>query len=67
MYPYQLDQIVALARKQPDLQIMINYCASPINRDTAGMHGGAYPWRNSAPNWHRDKGLQCGGLRFGPD
>lgn len=43
MYPYQLDQIVALARKQPDLQIMINYCASPIDRDAAGVAR----WRRS--------------------
>ena len=43
MYPYQLDQVVALARKQPDLRIIINHCASPIDRDADGMAR----WRGS--------------------
>ena len=37
MYPYQLDQVLALARAQPDLQIVINHCASPIDRDAEGL------------------------------
>ena len=43
MYPYQLDQVVALARRQPDLRIIINHCASPIGRDPDGMAS----WRAS--------------------
>jgi predicted TIM-barrel fold metal-dependent hydrolase len=43
MYPYQLDQVVALARAQPDLRIVINHCASPIDRDADGMAR----WRDS--------------------
>ena len=37
MYPYQLDQVLAVARAQPGLQLVINHCASPIDRDTDGM------------------------------
>ena len=37
MYPYQLDQVVALARAQPELRTIINHCASPIDRDAQGM------------------------------
>jgi predicted TIM-barrel fold metal-dependent hydrolase len=43
MYPYQLDQVVALARKHPGLQIILNHCASPIDRDASGMER----WRRS--------------------
>jgi predicted TIM-barrel fold metal-dependent hydrolase len=37
MYPYQLDQVVGLARANPTLWIIINHCASPIDRDADGM------------------------------
>lgn len=37
MYPYQLEQVVALARARPGLQIVVNHCASPIDRDEDGM------------------------------
>ena len=37
MYPYQLDQVVGLARAQPDLQLVVNHCGSPIDRDEEGM------------------------------
>ncbi len=43
MYPYQLDQVVALARAQPGLQLVVNHCASPIDRDADGMAR----WRDS--------------------
>lgn len=37
MYSYQLEQVLGLARAQPGLQIVINHCASPIDRDAEGM------------------------------
>ena len=37
MYPYQLGDVLALARGLPDLQIIVNHCASPIDRDAEGM------------------------------
>jgi predicted TIM-barrel fold metal-dependent hydrolase len=43
VYPDQLDQVIALARKKPDLRIIINHCASPIDRDAEGMAR----WRQS--------------------
>lgn len=43
MYPYQLDVVLDVARSFPDLQIMVNHCASPIDRDEEGMQR----WRDS--------------------
>lgn len=43
MYPYQLDSVLDLARSLPDLQIVVNHCASPIDRDEEGMRR----WRNA--------------------
>ncbi len=43
MYPYQLDHVLGLARSLPDLQIIVNHCASPIDRDEAGMQR----WRDA--------------------
>lgn len=37
MYPYQLDGVLDLARSLPELRIIVNHCASPIDRDEAGM------------------------------
>ena len=37
MYPYQLDGVLDVARALPELQIMVNHCASPIDRDDEGM------------------------------
>jgi predicted TIM-barrel fold metal-dependent hydrolase len=37
MYPYQLSGVVDLARARPELQIIVNHCASPIDRDEDGM------------------------------
>ena len=37
LYPYQLEQVVALARAEPELQIVVNHCASPIDRDAEGL------------------------------
>jgi predicted TIM-barrel fold metal-dependent hydrolase len=37
MYPYQLQAVCDLARSLPDLQIIVNHCASPIDRDEEGM------------------------------
>lgn len=43
MYPYQLDAVLDVARSFPDLQLVVNHCASPIDRDAAGMQR----WRDS--------------------
>jgi predicted TIM-barrel fold metal-dependent hydrolase len=37
MYPYQLDGVLAVARAMPDLVVLVNHCASPIDRDAEGM------------------------------
>ncbi|HTW26727.1 MAG TPA: amidohydrolase family protein [Acetobacteraceae bacterium] len=37
MYPYQLEGVLDLARSLPDLQLVVNHCASPIDRDADGM------------------------------
>ena len=43
MYPYQLQQVLEVARALPNLQIIVNHCASPVDRDADGMAR----WRNS--------------------
>jgi predicted TIM-barrel fold metal-dependent hydrolase len=43
MYPYQLDGVLDLARRLPDLQLVVNHCASPIDRDDEGMQR----WRDA--------------------
>jgi len=37
MYPYQLDGVLDLARTFQALPIIVNHCASPIDRDAEGM------------------------------
>ena len=37
MYPYQAEAVSDLAAAFPDLQIIINHCGSPIDRDPEGM------------------------------
>jgi predicted TIM-barrel fold metal-dependent hydrolase len=37
MYPYQAPAVFDLAAAFPKLQIIINHCASPIDRDASGM------------------------------
>lgn len=37
MYPYQTDGVLDLAGSFPDLLMIINHCASPIDRDEEGM------------------------------
>lgn len=43
MYPYQVDEVIDLARQMPDLCIVINHNASPIDRDEEGMER----WRSA--------------------
>jgi predicted TIM-barrel fold metal-dependent hydrolase len=43
MYPYQLDGVLDLARSLPELQLIVNHCASPIDRDAEGMRR----WRDA--------------------
>jgi predicted TIM-barrel fold metal-dependent hydrolase len=42
MNPYQSDDVARLARDMPDLQIVVNHCATPVDRDEAGLER----WRN---------------------
>ena len=37
MYPYQAGIVREIAEALPDLQIIINHCGSPIDRDEEGM------------------------------
>ena len=37
MNPYQSADVARLARDFPDLQIVVNHCASPMDRDEAGL------------------------------
>lgn len=37
MYPYQAGIVREIAEALPDLQIIINHCGSPIDRDDEGM------------------------------
>lgn len=37
MNPYQADDVHRLARDMPDLQIVVNHCATPVDRDAAGL------------------------------
>ena len=37
LYPYQAEAVLDLARRLPDLRIILNHCASPIDRDAEGM------------------------------
>jgi predicted TIM-barrel fold metal-dependent hydrolase len=46
MYPYQAEIVREIGDAYPDLQIIINHCGSPIDRDPEGMAR----WRN---------GLRC--------
>jgi len=54
MYPYQAPQVFAAALTLPQLTIVINHCASPIDRDAEGIRR----WRmglelmSRAPNIH---------------
>lgn len=50
MYPYQLDAVLDLARSMPDLRIVVNHCASPIDRDEAGMQR----WRDAVRQLARE-------------
>jgi predicted TIM-barrel fold metal-dependent hydrolase len=37
LYPYQADQVARVARDFPDLTIIVNHCASPIDQDAVGL------------------------------
>lgn len=43
MYPYQAEGVFDLAQAFPRLQIIVNHCGSPIDRDKAGMQR----WRDA--------------------
>ena len=46
MYPYQLDGVLDVARSMPELKLVVNHCASPIDRDEEGMQR----WHDAV--WH---------------
>jgi predicted TIM-barrel fold metal-dependent hydrolase len=54
MYPYQLDQVIDVARSIPDLQIVVNHCASPIDRDEEGMQR----WRDAVKRLGREPNIR---------
>lgn len=37
MNPYQSEDVARLAADMPDLQIVVNHCATPVDRDEAGL------------------------------
>ena len=53
MYHYQLDQVLDIARGVPDLRILVNHCASPIDRDEEGMRR----WRESVQRLSREPNI----------
>lgn len=53
MYPYQLDAVLDVARAMPDLQLLVNHCASPIDRDEAGMQR----WRDAVRDMAREPNI----------
>lgn len=48
MYPYQAQAVFDLAETFPNLQIVINHCGSPIDRDEEGMQRWRYGLRKIA-------------------
>jgi predicted TIM-barrel fold metal-dependent hydrolase len=54
MYPYQLDQVIGVAREIPELQIVVNHCASPIDRDEEGMRR----WREAVTQLAREPNIR---------
>jgi len=54
MYPYQLDQVIDVARSILDLQILVNHCASPIDRDEEGMQR----WRDAVKRLGREPNIR---------
>jgi predicted TIM-barrel fold metal-dependent hydrolase len=53
MYPYQLEGVLALARLLPALQLVVNHCASPIDRDEEGMER----WRDAVRQLAREPNI----------
>jgi predicted TIM-barrel fold metal-dependent hydrolase len=53
MYPYQLAGVVDLARRLPGLRIIVNHCASPIDRDADGMAR----WRDAVRALGREQNI----------
>jgi predicted TIM-barrel fold metal-dependent hydrolase len=53
MYPYQLQGVLGVARAMPELRIVINHCASPIDRDADGMQR----WRDSVTALAREPNI----------
>lgn len=43
LYPYQADDVLDLAKDFDDLQIVLNHCGSPVDRDEEGMRR----WRDA--------------------
>ncbi len=54
LFPWQAEAVVGLAQKHPDLAIVVDHCASPIDRDEAGLARWrqGLEWMCRAPNVH---------------
>lgn len=53
MYPYQLDAVLDVARSMPELQLVVNHCGSPIDRDEEGMRR----WRKAVSALGREPNI----------
>ena len=53
MYPYQIDAVLDVARSIPDLRLVVNHCASPVDRDEEGMQR----WREAVTRLGREPNI----------
>jgi predicted TIM-barrel fold metal-dependent hydrolase len=53
MYPHQLDAVLDVARSIPDLRLVVNHCASPLDRDEDGM----LRWRDAVRHLGREPNI----------
>jgi predicted TIM-barrel fold metal-dependent hydrolase len=53
MYPYQIDAVLDVARNIPDLRLVVNHCASPVDRDEEGMER----WRDAVTRLGREPNI----------
>jgi predicted TIM-barrel fold metal-dependent hydrolase len=53
MYPYQLDAVLDVARSIPNLRLVVNHCASPLDRDEEGTQR----WRDAVTRLGREPNI----------
>ena len=51
--PYQIEAVIDVARSIPTLQLVVNHCASPIDRDEEGMKR----WRDAVKRLGREPNI----------